>query len=189
MNQEKFTILAFFVIENNLGGRYSLKNKTKMTNETPTIIQVGIEKIIKDLPHRYPFLLVDKVTISEPFKQAVGFKNVTFNEPHFTGHFPDRPIMPGVLIIEAMAQTAAVMILNSAPAGAQEDNLVYFMGIDNAKFRKPVIPGDVLELHITTIQGRSSVWKMAGVAMVAGQKVAEAEFSAMFVDKKKAAKQ
>ena len=149
-------------------------------------IEVGIEQIIKDLPHRYPFLLIDKVTISEPFKHAIGFKNVTFNEPHFTGHFPDRPIMPGVLIIEAMAQSAAIMIMNSGTEKNNEDKLVYFMGIDNAKFRKPVIPGDVLELHITTIQGRSNVWKMAGVAMVAGQKVAEAEFSAMFVDKKKA---
>ncbi len=157
-----------------------------MTNVKPAIIEVGIEKIIKDLPHRYPFLLVDKVKILEPFKSAIGFKNVTFNEPHFTGHFPDRPIMPGVLIIEAMAQSAAVMIMNSAEEKNNEDKLVYFMGIDNAKFRKPVIPGDVLELHITTVQGRSSVWKMTGVAMVAGQKVAEADFSAMFVDKKKA---
>ncbi len=148
------------------------------------IIEVGIEKIIKDLPHRYPFLLIDKVAIHEPFKQAVGIKNVTFNEPHFTGHFPDKPIMPGVLIVEAMAQTAAILILNSSEE-KKEDCLVYFMSIDAVKFRKPVIPGDVLELHVTNIQSRSNVWKMAGVAMVAGQKVAEAEFSAMFADKKK----
>jgi 3-hydroxyacyl-[acyl-carrier-protein] dehydratase len=154
-----------------------------MTNSNPTTIEIGIEKIIKDLPHRYPFLLIDKVKILEPFKKAIGFKNVTFNEPHFTGHFPDRPIMPGVLIVEAMAQTAAIMIMNSE-AENRDDNLVYFMGIDNTKFRKPVIPGDVLELHIETIQGRSNVWKMSGTAIVAGQKVAEAEFSAMFVKKK-----
>lgn len=154
-----------------------------MTNSNPTAIEIGIEKIIKDLPHRYPFLLIDKVKILEPFKKAIGFKNVTFNEPHFTGHFPDRPIMPGVLIVEAMAQTAAIMIMNSE-AENRDDNLVYFMGIDNTKFRKPVIPGDVLELHIETIQGRSNVWKMSGTAIVAGQKVAEAEFSAMFVKKK-----
>jgi len=158
-----------------------------MTNnnsmENFTTIEIGIEKIIKDLPHRYPFLLIDKVKILEPFKKSIGFKNVTFNEPHFTGHFPDRPIMPGVLIVEAMAQTAAIMIMNSE-AENREDNLVYFMGIDNTKFRKPVIPGDVLELHIETIQGRSNVWKMSGTAIVAGQKVAEAEFSAMFVKKK-----
>lgn len=159
-----------------------------MTDEKPTKIEIGIEKIIKDLPHRYPFLLIDKVTILDPFKQAIGFKNVTFNEPHFTGHFPDRPIMPGVLIVEAMAQTAAIMIINSSDQKNNEDKLVYFMGIDKVKFRKPVIPGDVLELHITTIQGRSNVWKMAGIGMVAGQKVAEAEFSAMFVDKNKAQK-
>ena len=159
-----------------------------MTNVKPATIEVGIEKIIKDLPHRYPFLLIDKVTISEPFKQAIGFKNVTFNEPHFTGHFPNHPIMPGVLIIEAMAQSAAIMIMNSSAEERDENKLVYFMGIDNAKFRKPVIPGDVLELHITTVQGRSNVWKMTGVAMVAGQKVAEADFSAMFVDKKKSQK-
>ena len=154
-----------------------------MTNANPTTIEIGIEKIIKDLPHRYPFLLIYKVKILEPFKKAIGFKNVTFNEPHFTGHFPDRPIMPGVLIVEAMAQTAAIMIMNSE-AENRDDNLVYFMGIDNTKFRKPVIPGDVLELHIETIQGRSNVWKMSGTAIVAGQKVAEAGFSAMFVKKK-----
>ena len=152
---------------------------------TEVNIEVGIEQIIKDLPHRYPFLLIDKVKITEPFKKAIGFKNVTFNEPHFTGHFPDRPIMPGVLIVEAMAQSAAIMIMNSGSEKNNEEKLVYFMGIDKVKFRKPVIPGDVLELHITTIQGRSNVWKMAGIAIVAGQKVAEAEFSAMFVDKKK----
>ncbi len=147
-------------------------------------IEIGIEKIIKDLPHRYPFLLIDKVSIHEPFKKAVGIKNVTFNEPHFTGHFPDKPIMPGVLIVEAMAQTAAILILNSSEE-KKEDCLVYFMSIDAVKFRKPVVPGDVLELHVTNIQSRSNVWKMAGVGMVAGQKVAEAEFSAMFADKKK----
>jgi len=155
-----------------------------MTQENKGLIEVGIEKIIQDLPHRYPFLLIDKVHILEPFKRSIGFKNVTFNEPHFTGHFPDRPIMPGVLIIEAMAQTAAIMIMNSG-SEKKSDNLVYFMGIDNAKFRKPIIPGDILELHIETIQGRSNVWKMAGNAIVNGQKVAEAEFSAMFVDKNK----
>ncbi len=155
--------------------------------DKPVNITIGIEKIIKDLPHRYPFLLIDKVTITEPFKKAIGFKNVTFNEPHFTGHFPNRPIMPGVLIVEAMAQTAAILVINSKidESAEQEDKLVYFMGIDKTKFRKPVIPGDVLELHIEVIQGRSNVWKVACNAMVNDQKVAEAEFSAMFVDKNK----
>jgi len=149
-------------------------------------IEVGINKIMKDLPHRYPFLLIDKVTITDPFKKAIGYKNVTINEPHFTGHFPENPIMPGVLIVEAMAQAAAIMALNSdVNDKAAKDRLVYFMSIDNVKFRKPVLPGDVLELHVETVQARSSVWKMSGIAIVAGQKVAEANFSAMFIDKKK----
>lgn len=152
-------------------------------------IEVGIGKILKDLPHRYPFLLVDKVTILEPFKKAIGFKNVTFNEPHFLGHFPDHPIMPGVLIIEAMAQTAAVMIVNSSSEPYKsEDKLVYFTSIEKAKFRKPVLPGDVLELHIETIQNRLSLWKMSAIAMVSGQKVAESEFAATFIDKIKPTK-
>jgi 3-hydroxyacyl-[acyl-carrier-protein] dehydratase len=116
---------------------------------------------------------------------VIGIKNVTFNEPHFTGHFPEKPIMPGVLIIEAMAQTAAVMVINSG-SFVPEEKLVYFMSIDNVKFRKPVVPGDVLELHIEVIQNRGAVWKLAGVAKVDGAKVSEAEFSAMIVDKNKA---
>jgi 3-hydroxyacyl-[acyl-carrier-protein] dehydratase len=121
----------------------------------------------------------------EPNKSVIGIKNVTFNEPHFTGHFPEKPIMPGVLIIEAMAQTAAVMVINSG-SFVPEEKLVYFMSIDNVKFRKPVVPGDVLELHIEVIQNRGAVWKLAGVAKVDGAKVSEAEFSAMIVDKNKA---
>lgn len=150
---------------------------------SPTII--NIEQIIKLIPHRYPLLLVDKVIAIEPNKSIVGVKNVTFNEPHFTGHFPDKPIMPGVLIIEAMAQAGAIMVIHSGDFNP-EDNLVYFMSIDGAKFRKPVVPGDVLELHIETIQNRGAVWKLAGVAKVDGQKVAEANFSAMIVNKNKA---
>jgi 3-hydroxyacyl-[acyl-carrier-protein] dehydratase len=150
---------------------------------SPTII--NIEQIIKLIPHRYPLLLVDKIIAVEPNKSIVGVKNVTFNEPHFTGHFPDKPIMPGVLIIEAMAQAGAIMVIHSGDFNP-EDNLVYFMSIDGAKFRKPVIPGDVLELHIETIQNRGAVWKLAGVAKVDGQKVAEANFSAMIVNKNKA---
>lgn len=150
-------------------------------------IEVGIEKIMKDIPHRYPFLLIDKAEVIEPFKKGIGYKNVTFNEPHFTGHFPDHPIMPGVLIIEAMAQSAAILVKNSASKEDEkkmDDSLVYFMTIENAKFRKPVTPGDVLELHVEAIQNRGTVWKFAGTGIVNGKKVAEAEFSAMFVDKK-----
>jgi 3-hydroxyacyl-[acyl-carrier-protein] dehydratase len=146
-------------------------------------LPIDIEKIIKSIPHRYPFLLVDKIIAMEPSKSAVGVKNVTFNEPHFMGHFPDKPIMPGVLIIEAIAQTAAIMVINSLDVDPQ-NKLVYFMSIDNAKFRKPVVPGDVLELHLEVIQNRSNVWKLSGIAKVEGVKVAEAEISAMIVDKK-----
>ena len=156
-----------------------------MTENTFKPIEVGIEKIMKDLPHRYPFLLVDKVVITEPFKKGIGYKNVTFNEPHFLGHFPNRPIMPGVLIVEAMAQATAVMIMNSDPnAASAEEKLVYFMTIDCVKFRKPVVPGDVLELHVEIVQSRGAVMKAKGTGIVNGQKVTEAEFSAMFLDKK-----
>ncbi len=145
---------------------------------------IGIEQILKSIPHRYPILLVDKIIAMEENKSIVGIKNVTFNEPHFMGHFPDKPIMPGVLIIEAMAQTASVMVMNSG-GRSLDDSLVYFMSIDNAKFRKPVIPGDVMELHIEVLQNRGAVWKMAAIAKVEGTKVAEAEFSAMIIDKEK----
>lgn len=145
---------------------------------------IGIEKILKSLPHRYPILLVDKVVELEVGKKIVAVKNVTFNEPHFMGHFPDHPIMPGVLIIEAMAQAGALMV-TSAPDFKAEDKLVYFMSIDGAKFRKPVIPGDVLELHIEAVQNRGAVWKLSATAIVDGQKVSEAQLSAMIVDKEK----
>ena len=145
---------------------------------------INIEKIIKSLPHRYPFLLVDKVTSLEINKKIIAIKNVTFNEPQFTGHFPDRPVMPGVLIIEAMAQAGALMV-TAAPDFNAEDKLVYFMSIDGVKFRKPVVPGDTMELHVEVIQNRGSVWKMSGAAFVEGQKVTEAQFSAMIFDKDK----
>jgi 3-hydroxyacyl-[acyl-carrier-protein] dehydratase len=145
---------------------------------------IGIEQILKSLPHRYPFLLVDKVIELELGKKIVAIKNVTFNEPHFLGHFPDHPIMPGVLIIEAMAQAGALMV-TSAPGFKPEEKLVYFMSIDGAKFRKPVIPGDVLELHVEVVQSRGPVWKLSAVAIVDGQKVSEARLSAMIVDKEK----
>jgi 3-hydroxyacyl-[acyl-carrier-protein] dehydratase len=145
---------------------------------------INIEQILKSIPHRYPILLVDKIIAMEENKSIIGIKNVTFNEPHFMGHFPDKPIMPGVLIIEAMAQTASVMVMNSG-GRKLEDNLVYFMSIENAKFRKPVVPGDVMELHIEVLLNRGPVWKMSGIAKVEGVKVAEAEFSAMIVDKTK----
>ena len=153
-----------------------------MTNEFE---HIRIEEIIKSIPHRYPLLLVDRVVAMEKNKSVTGIKNVTFNEPHFTGHFPDKPIMPGVLIVEAMAQTSAIMVVKSSEFNP-EDKLVYFMSIDNVKFRKPVTPGDVLELHIEVIKNRGPVWMFKGNAIVEGKKVAEANFSAMMVDKKDA---
>ena len=146
---------------------------------------IDIQKIIKLIPHRYPILLVDRVKEIDGSKKIVAIKNVTFNEPHFLGHFPDKPIMPGVLIIEAMAQAGSIMVASSGDFDPA-NKLVYFMSISEAKFRKPVVPGDVLELHIVTTQNRGAVWKMQGNAFVDGVKVAEAQFSAIMVDKKDA---
>jgi len=139
-----------------------------------------IHRIQRLIPHRYPFLLVDRVVDIDGYASARGLKNVTFNEPHFQGHFPGHPIMPGVTIVEAMAQTAAVMV--GTALGLEDRNmLVYFMGIDQAKFRRMVVPGDVLELNVETRRGKpgGKVWKFAGVAMVAGEMAAEAGFTAM----------
>ncbi len=149
-----------------------------MTADIPT--SADIDLIQRIIPHRYPFLLVDKVRDIMPFKSAVGIKNVTMNEPHFQGHFPGIPIMPGVTIIEAMAQAAAVMVGVSADL-ADKDFLVYFMGIDKAKFRRKVGPGDVLELHVTATRGKpgAKVWKFTGRAEVEGDLACEAEFTAM----------
>ena len=144
---------------------------------------INIEEIIKLIPHRYPLLLLDKVIAMEKNKSVTGVKNVTFNEPHFAGHFPEKPIMPGVLIVEAMAQTSAIMVAKSSDFNP-EDKLVYFMSINNVKFRKPVVPGDVLELHIEVVKNRGAVWMFKGNAIVEGVKVAEAEFRAMMIDKK-----
>ncbi|MEM1079474.1 MAG: 3-hydroxyacyl-ACP dehydratase FabZ [Pseudomonadota bacterium] len=139
-----------------------------------------IDLIQRILPHRYPFLLVDKVVAMEPFKSASGIKNVTFNEPHFQGHFPGEPIMPGVLIIEALAQTSALLVGISMEI-ADQDMLVYFMGIDKCKFRRKVVPGDVVELSVEALRGKpgGKVWKFAGKATVNGELAAEAEFTAM----------
>jgi 3-hydroxyacyl-[acyl-carrier-protein] dehydratase len=144
------------------------------------LLSADIQMIQRLLPHRYPFLLIDKVRDIVPFKSAVGVKNVTYNEPHFQGHFPGVPIMPGVTIIEAMAQTAAVMVGVSSDY-ADKELLVYFMGIDRAKFRRKVGPGDVLELAIEVTRGKpgGKVWKFAARATVEGELAAECEFTAM----------
>ncbi len=132
------------------------------------------------LPHRYPFLLVDRVIEVEPGSKIVGIKNVTANEEFFQGHFPGQPIMPGVLIIEALAQVAGVLAFKS---GATPGKAVYFMSIEKAKFRRPVVPGDQIRLMVTILQHRGNVWKFAGSALVDEKVAAEAEFTAMVTDK------
>lgn len=138
----------------------------------------NIEDIMELIPHRYPFLLIDRVIDIVHNKSATGIKNVTFNEPHFIGHFPKSPIMPGVLIIEAMAQTSAVLVADSV-GGTPAGRLVYFTSIENAKFRKPVVPGDVLYIKTTVLKNRGNLWKFSAIAEVEGTKVTEATISAM----------
>ena len=147
---------------------------------TDTLPSADIQMIQRIIPHRYPFLLVDKVVDIQGTQSAVGIKNVTMNEPHFQGHFPGMPIMPGVTIVEAMAQTAAVMVGVTLEM-ADKDMKVYFMAIDSAKFRRMVVPGDVLEMKLTTTRGKpgGKVWKFSGLAEVEGELAAEAEFTAM----------
>lgn len=143
---------------------------------------LDIKRIMHAIPHRYPMLMIDKVVDVVPGNSAVGIKNVTVNENFFQGHFPDHPVMPGVLIIEAMAQTAAVLVVESLGANAA-GKVVYFMTIENAKFRRPVVPGDTLRIHVTKNRHRGNVWKFSAVALVEGVSVAEATYAAMIMDK------
>ena len=146
-------------------------------------IVIDIGRIKEMIPHRYPFLLIDRVVDVIPEESAVGIKNVTVNEPFFQGHFPSRPVMPGVLIIECMAQTSAVLVVESLGLEA-EGKLVYFMSVDSARFRRPVEPGDSLHIHVTKKQKRGNVWKFKGEAKVDGTLVAEAVYAAMIMDEK-----
>jgi 3-hydroxyacyl-[acyl-carrier-protein] dehydratase len=140
-----------------------------------------IMRILELLPHRYPFLLVDRIVDIRADESCIGIKNVTVNEPHFLGHFPNRPIMPGVLIIEGMAQTAGAMcVIHLGPSAAAK--LVYFMSIDKAHFRKPVHPGDRLEYHVKKLRNRGTVWKFECHALVDQERVADAELTAMIAD-------
>ncbi len=139
---------------------------------------MGIQNMI---PHRYPFLMVDRIVEMEPNVRAVGIKNVTINEPFFQGHFPGNPIMPGVLIVEAMAQVAGVLAFSSGTQGSS----VYFMSIEKAKFRKPVVPGDQIKLEIKVLQQRGNVWRFSGLALVDDKVVSESEFTAMLMAKEK----
>ena len=145
--------------------------------------ELDIDGIMKRIPHRYPFLMIDRVIDIVPNESAIGIKNVTINEPHFQGHFPSRPVMPGVLIIEAMAQTSAALVVHSLGDDAA-GKLVYFMSVDGGKFRKPVVPGDVLMIHVKRQQQRGNVWKFQAEAKVDGKVVAEATYAAMIMDEK-----
>lgn len=148
---------------------------------TQSLETIDIARLLELLPHRYPFLMVDRIIEVDGDRSAVGIKNVTFNEPHFLGHFPARPVMPGVLIIEAMAQTAGAICINFT--GDDRPSLVYFMTVDGAKFRRPVVPGDRLEIHVSKLKQRKNIWRFACVATVDGARVAEAEISAMMSPK------
>jgi 3-hydroxyacyl-[acyl-carrier-protein] dehydratase len=153
-------------------------NDSAAGRELPT---ADIRKVMELLPHRYPFLLIDRIIEMDRDESAIGIKNVTMNEPFFQGHFPKYPVMPGVLIIEALAQTAGALCIHHNNK-ANMPQIVYFMGIDNAKFRKPVLPGDQLHLHVKKIRSRGPVFKFYGAAKVDGKVAAEAEISAMVVD-------
>ncbi|APH56762.1 (3R)-hydroxymyristoyl-[acyl carrier protein] dehydratase [Granulibacter bethesdensis] len=148
------------------------------TGEGRTIIDIA--GIMKMIPHRYPFLLVDRVIDIVRGERGIGIKNVTASESHFAGHFPNHPVMPGVLIIESMAQTAAVLVVDALGTDA-EGRVVYFMSIEGAKFRRPVVPGDQLRIECERLQHRGNVWKFRGTARVDGQIVAEASFAAMIL--------
>ena len=143
--------------------------------------EIDIERLMELIPHRYPFLMIDRVIEVKLGESAVGIKNVTVNEPFFAGHFPKHPVMPGVLIVEAMAQTAAVLVVYTIGDSA-EGKLVYFMTVDDCRFRRPVVPGDRLRIHVSKVRQRGAVWKFRGEAKVEDALVAEATFGAMLLE-------
>lgn len=153
------------------------------TADSNRIPDIDVMRIMQMIPHRYPMLMIERVVDIVLGESAVGIKNVSINEPFFAGHFPSRPVMPGVLLIEAMAQTAAVLVVSTLGEDA-EGKLVYFMTIDEARFRKPVTPGDTVHIHVTKQRHRANVWKFKGEAKVNGVLVAEAIYSAMILDQK-----
>jgi 3-hydroxyacyl-[acyl-carrier-protein] dehydratase len=145
-------------------------------------VQIDIQRIMEMIPHRQPFLMIDRVVDVVANQRATGIKNVSINEDFFRGHFPARPVMPGVLIIEAMAQTAAVLVVHTLGPEA-EGKLVYFMSVDNARFRRPVFPGDQLAVHVVKQRSRGNVWKFEGQAKVGDNLMAEAVYAAMILDR------
>ena len=157
-----------------------METKQESQQDVQTIDAIDVTRIMQAIPHRYPFLLIDRMVDIRLGEEATGIKNVSVNEPFFPGHFPVRPVMPGVLIVEAMAQTAATLVVLTL-GKAFEGKVVYFMTIENAKFRKPVEPGDQLRIHVVKERHRANVWKFRGVAKVDGVSVAEATFSDMIM--------
>ena len=155
----------------------------KQEEQTNIIAEMRIGEILKLLPHRYPFLLVDRLKNVVPGESGIGIKNVTMNEEFFQGHFPENPVMPGVLQIEAMAQTAGIIVLTAFPEEERSGNSVYFMTVDEVKFRKPILPGDVIEFYVKKEQAVRNVFKFRGEAKVDGKLVSQATFSAMVFKK------
>ena len=145
------------------------------------LAQIDIQRIMELIPHRYPFLMIDRVVDLTPGESATGIKNVSINEQYFQGHFPTQPVMPGVLIIEAMAQTSAVLVVQTLGPDA-EGKLVYFMLVEGARFRKPIVPGDQVHVHVKKLRTRGNVWKFKGEAKVDGLLMAEATYAAMIMD-------
>jgi 3-hydroxyacyl-[acyl-carrier-protein] dehydratase len=156
-----------------------------MSSESaPSAVVMDVEAIQQVLPHRPPFLLVDRVVAVEPGVRLVAWKGVTMNEPFFAGHFPGKPVMPGVLILEALAQACALLAMKSmGPDEDVNEKITYLMSIDGARFRRPVVPGDRLELHVEVVKRKGAIWRQKGTAVVDGQTVAEADFLAMLADR------